>query len=1022
MRLTIKKNHLSQIIFFLILLGCSEKNETWVDQLAANEDVARFMENFEGRGELTDPDSKPTDAKEALKHFSLPDDLTISLVLSEPDIVQPLEINFDHKGRLWVVQYNQYPYPEGLKVTSIDNHTRVTFDKVPQPPPVGVQGADKITFFEDTDRDGTFDKATDAITGLNIATSALLGRGKIWVLNPPYLLAYPDEDDDGLPDGDPEVHAEGFGLEDTHSVVNSLAWGPDGWLYGVQGSTTTANINTRSTKNLRFLGQAIWRYHPDTYEFEIFAEGGGNNPFNLEFDSKGRIFSGSNGAGRGPYYKQGAYYIKSWGKHGPLTNPYAFGFLPNMPLDGDTKRFTHGLIAYEGASLPEKYTGKMFAVNPLHNFIQLTRFEEEGSSFRNIDEEIVLTTNDKWFRPIDIKTGPDGAIYLTDWYDSRLSHIDPRDTWHKSSGRIYRLATPGSQLPLPELDLSTLTTTELIELLRHENKWYRQQSLRLLADRRDQEAIAPLLELLKKERGQLALEALWGIHLSGGISDSVTLMGLSHVNPYVRMWTVRLLGDKKSVSQETGNRLIQLAKKESVPEVRSQLASSAKRLPAPIALPILQGLVSHTQDADDPDNPLLIWWALEQKAGEDKPAVLKLFEDKRFWSNEIVSSTLVQRLAQRWVVSGEESDLAACAELLKLAPGEDSKKLLVKGIAEGLRGADQVSLPDGLRAVLDSFQESLGEAPLTLALRQGSRDAITDALHIIADREADLNLRLAYAELMGEIDQPECVPVLLEIVDRDPSSALKQIALHALAGYDETEIGRKIASIYPNIRADSYVREAALRLFSVRAEWAKAFLDEVEMSRTIHPTDLNQHLTRNFLLLEDKEIEKKIHKHWPESIPLSSNEKTKQINVLKKMLAEGKGDPIAGKSIYQSTCAACHRLRQEGGNIGPELTGYDLRNVDYMLLHTIDPNADIREGFETYKIKTKDGRTLEGTIARREGNAIHLVPVMSGKKTVLTTERITHEEIMQVSAMPERLLQNLSEQEIRDLFAYLSED
>jgi hypothetical protein len=215
----------------MIFTNCAspEKNGFNLDQVAGNEEVARYMNAFEGRGALSD-NSLPTPALQALAAFELPEDLTMDLVLSEPLIHQPLELTFDHRGRLWVVQYNQYPYPEGLKVNGIDNHLRISFDKTPDAPPSGVKGADKITFFEDTDGDGVFDKSTDAITGLNIATGVEFGRGSIWVLNPPYLLAYPDTNGDGLPDEQPRVHLSGFGLEDTHPVANSLRRGPDGWL------------------------------------------------------------------------------------------------------------------------------------------------------------------------------------------------------------------------------------------------------------------------------------------------------------------------------------------------------------------------------------------------------------------------------------------------------------------------------------------------------------------------------------------------------------------------------------------------------------------------------------------------------------------------------------------------------------------------------------------------------------------------------------------------------------------------
>src|SRR5690606_6046437 len=197
------------VLFMVTACRGGRQEETKsIGEMAANEDVARYLETFKGLGALTDS-SRPTPPEDALRNFRFPEDLTLDLVLSEPEITQPVELSFDHRGRLWVVQYHQYPYPNGVKIVSVDNYLRVQFDKLPAAPPHGARGADKITFFEDTDGDGVFDQSTDAITGLNIATSVLTGRGRIWVLNPPYLLAYPDKNTDGIPDGAPEVKLEG---------------------------------------------------------------------------------------------------------------------------------------------------------------------------------------------------------------------------------------------------------------------------------------------------------------------------------------------------------------------------------------------------------------------------------------------------------------------------------------------------------------------------------------------------------------------------------------------------------------------------------------------------------------------------------------------------------------------------------------------------------------------------------------------------------------------------------------------
>ena len=278
-------------------------------------EMAEFVKRFTGHGALGDKAPKPTPA-EALAACKVADGLALDIVASEPMVRQPLNMHFDERGRLWVVQYLQYPFPAGLKILRYDEYLRAVFDKVPPPPPNHVKGADRITILESTKGDGVFDKAHDFLSDLNIARSVVTGRGGVWILNPPYLLFYPDKNRDDIPDGPPEVRLSGFGLEDTHSGANSLAWGPDGWLYGAHGSTCTADV-----QGVKFLGQAIWRYHPETRAFEIFAEGGGNT-YSLDFDREGRIFSGTNGSPRGLHYPQGGAFVKNWGKHGPLMNPY----------------------------------------------------------------------------------------------------------------------------------------------------------------------------------------------------------------------------------------------------------------------------------------------------------------------------------------------------------------------------------------------------------------------------------------------------------------------------------------------------------------------------------------------------------------------------------------------------------------------------------------------------------------------------------------------------------------------------
>ena len=189
----------------------------------------------------------------AARRMSVADGLEVRLVAAEPMVRQPVAIEFDDRGRLWVIQYLQYPNPAGLRRIAVDRYSRTVYDRLPEPPPRGPKGADRITILEDADGDGRADAAHDFVAGLNLASGLALGSGGVYVLQAPYLLFYPDRDRDDRPDGDPEVLLTGFGMEDAHSVANSLTWGPDGWLYGLQGSTVTASV-----RGIEFQ-QGVWR-------------------------------------------------------------------------------------------------------------------------------------------------------------------------------------------------------------------------------------------------------------------------------------------------------------------------------------------------------------------------------------------------------------------------------------------------------------------------------------------------------------------------------------------------------------------------------------------------------------------------------------------------------------------------------------------------------------------------------------------------------------------------------------------
>jgi putative membrane-bound dehydrogenase-like protein len=988
-------------------------------KISGNEQVSEIIKTFPGRGEVGDH-STPTPPNQTVDQFQVHDDFEIEIVASEPTISQPLYMSWDHRGRMWVIQYLQYPFPAGLKVIKYDQWLRAIFDKVPAAPPNHVKGADKITVLEDTNGDGTYDQAKDVITGLNIATAVTVGRGGIWVLNPPYLLFYPDANADDVPDRDPEVHLSGFGLEDTHSVANSLRWGPDGWLYGANGSTTTGIVSSEATKNVHFKGQCIWRYHPGSKVFEIYSEGGGNT-FSVEIDGEGRVFSGSNnGKTRGMHYAQGGYAKKNWGKHGPLTNPYAFGYYEHMRHEGFPERFSQAFSIYDGGAFPARYNHAVIAANSLHNRVVASKLFPDSSTYRTKDLSPLVLTTDRWFRPVDVKIGPDGAVYLADWYDSRLTHVDPRDNWHKSSGRIYRLKAKGGK-PLKPFDLSGKSSFELVEIMTtHANKWFRQTALRVLADRNDPSVITHLRVQLEADASNRDVEAVWALNRLGAFNDDAKLTALRSKNSNVRRWAVRLIGDEKSTSPVVAKRLLEMAGNENDPEVRSQLASSAKRLPAAAALPVVREMVNHSTDADDIHIPKMLWWAIESKCASDPEAVLDLFKGKGIWQLPIAKTELIARLMRRFAMAGTEPDLEYCARLLKLSPDQNSTAKLIGGMLQAFEGRQIDKLPPVLAQALDDYQSSLGNSALALGLRRGDAKSIDAALKVVANEGAAMSERLSYIEILGQIKQPRVVSPLTRLL-RSGDSAIKLATLKALQSYETASISRSILGAYHSTLLDEHgVRATANRVLASRKTWAADLLARVDQWH-IKADTLAIDVVQQLALHNDPALNKIIEKHWGKvrgSTPTAKKEQMTRLSALLKTRRDH-GNAANGKQVFTIACGVCHTLFDEGGKVGPDLTGYERDNMDFMLLAVVDPSAAIREEFTNFQIATKDGRQLTGLIEDQDTKKVILRGV-DNQTTLIPRTQIKKLQASSTSLMPDGLTEALTEQQLLDLFAYLT--
>jgi putative heme-binding domain-containing protein len=971
--------------------------------------ISDFVRQFKGRGAIGEENVRPLSPGESLKAFSVADGLEMQLVASEPEIAQPLAMHFDARGRLWVVQYIQYPFPAGLKILKYDQYLRAVFDKVPEPPPSGVKGIDKITILE-PDGHGGFAKSKDFLSDLNIATSVLTGHGGVWVMNPPYLLFYKTEGDKIV--GDPEVRLSGFGLEDTHAVANGLRWGPDGWIYGATGSTTTATVN-----GISFLGQSIWRYHPKTREFELFAEGGGNT-WGVEFDDQGRLFSGTNNSDvRGLHFVQGGYYVKNFGKHGPLTNPYTFGYFEHMAHHGPEK-LTHVVqpfIVYGGGALPSRFNGQVLNGVALSNRLQASRLQIDGSTFDTDDTEALATTPDRWFRPVAMTAGPDGAVYVADWYDIRLSHVDPRDTWDRSNGRIFRLQAKDAAPPAP-FDLEKLSNDELISVLSQPNRWFRETARRVIADRGDASLAPKLKAIVERERGLLALEALWALHVSGEIDEEFALRQLEHPNEFVRAWMIRLTGDTGKISPRLCEKLVVLARTEPSNQVRSQLASSCKRWPVNECLSIVRELVTRYEDAADKHIPLLLWWAIERNAVSSRDVILEMLADKTVWNAPIFKGTIAARLAQRFMAERNPENFSTTAKLLALAPDPESKGSLIRGIDEALREGSLQTIPVDLqRSIATLWREREHTTDLIrIAARLGIPEAIKAALEIVANPNAKEADRKSLIGLVAEHSDENTESVLLGLLENEKSEAIKVQVLNVLQQFDGPRVADTTIALFPKM--SKRVRDSAIGILTSRPAWSNALLQAVDRGEIKH--EQIPAATVAVLQMHASETDKKlIKKHWG-VVRQSSAEKEARIAGVFALLSKGKGEAAAGHELFKTLCATCHTLKGEGGKIGPDLTGYERDNLGFLLPSIVDPSLAIRDEYVAFSAETKDGQFLTGFLLENTPQSVTISDLAQNKTTV-PRDRLKKLEASSISLMPEGLLDALNDQQVRDLLTYV---
>ncbi|MDA7622040.1 c-type cytochrome [bacterium] len=936
---------------------------------------------------------------------STPDDLESEIVLNESQVEQPAFIKFDARGRLWVAEYRSYPEPAGTEMKSRDRYWRAVYDKLPSPPghPDYYPGKDKITIHEDTNGDGNYDQHSTFLDQLNLATSFEFGPKGVYVLQPPYLLYYADEDHDDKPDGKPEVLLEGFGIEDTHALVSSLTWGPDGWLYGSQGSTVSSKIKIPGSDqpSIDRIGQLMWRYHPTRKIYEVFAEGGGNL-WSCEFDSKGRLFSGHNGSTPGSYYLPGAYYAKTFKKHGEFSNPYVYGHLPSIDHPG-WKRLSTNVAVYEGGKLPKRFEGSLLWANTLLHTVGASTLTSAGLNFRSEYLDPLLSGDAPLFRPVYIEPGPDGAIYVADWRDKQVNHMKNHEGQiNKSDGRIYRVRKKGAKefQPLP---FNKLSTSELVEKLRDSNRWTRETARRILWSRPDRnDSIRPLFE---SKNPQDVLESLWALDRKGVDGKDILMDQRHHEDPHVRTWVLRLLFDsyRGSWFKEDKGKLFTTMKNASV-EYEAQLLFELRRqaLSSEDFWDILGNLRLGDEDLSLSPSLQLYWWAIESRVIEDPEKAVELLGVTQ---NSPTTKKLLCYLARRLIAENTQRHAQACLSLYKKTgrpihatppPGSQiaHQVSLTKSVSLALT-PDSI-IPDELaRLLIQSGNDSLA-----LKIKLNDSNAIAEGISLLKNPKASPSKLL---EIIPVISSSQAESLFLNLTShRDPEVA--RAAINALFSYTTPQTGKTLVKRFNAFPRS--LQELVANLLTSRPQWAKTWMEAIQSGDIA-----SSHLTPL--------IRENLPQALQKTLPAESKDNfKKEIVRISNILKTTSGNPQTGRKLYLERCASCHFLYNEGGQIGPDLTAYQRNSISDLLLAIVNPAAEIREGFQTITITTKDQQTLSGFLTNQNEHSLTIRP-LGGKDHLIERSQIISQKTSNTSLMPAGLLSDLSKQQLRDLFTYL---
>jgi putative membrane-bound dehydrogenase-like protein len=934
--------------------------------------------------------SPPLSPQQSLASIRTKANLQVDLVAAEPLVVSPVAIDFGPDGRLWVAE--MLDYPEGL-----DGKYK----------PGG-----RIRVLESSRGDGVYDKATVFLENLPFPTSVTVWRKGVLICAAPDIIYAEDTDGDGKADVVRKLFT-GFGVDNFQARVNSLEYGLDNWVYGSCG-LFGGKIKSFTGGEPVLLGDRDFRIQLDR---GIIEPATGRTQQGRVRDDWGNWF-GCDNSNLCWHYPLADHYLR---RNPQVAPPNAAVLIsgeadPNrlypirsqiqlFMLSGPPNRTTAacGIGIYRDDLLGPEFRSNTFTCEPVNLIVHRLQLSPQGSTFvgrRAADEQHseFLASTDNWFRPVQIRTGPDGCLWVVDMYRQVIEHprwIPPKDLAKldvragSTMGRIYRVRSQNTSLrPMPRLD--KVDTAGLVAALDSPNGWQRDMAGHMLLWRNDSAAVGPLRQLAQTcSRPEARLHALCVLDGLGGLQSSDVSPALSDAHPGVRRHAVRLAEKFLTSSPNLGQAVVQLAEDANA-QVRLQVAYSLGAWPDERAGQALAKLALRY-----PDDPYLTAAVLSSVNRKNVAGVLSGVLESG--SQKPPLEQLAQQLVALAAEIGDENNLSETLGIITRRRAANIERWQMAALA-------------GLLEALGHKGKSLDQ----LAGREQLELMLADCRKVAFDASSRETDRIAAVGILGrQADQVESdLKLLAELLVPQNSVAIQSAALIALGRISNDYVADMLIGGWRNY--SPVLKSQVLDLLLSRLTWQRRLMAALENGQMPHA---QIDAARRLRLLENRD--KAIRAAAKLFKGATSTDRQKVVHDYRDV-ASMSGDTLRGKDVFAKRCSVCHRLQDVGFVVGPDLAALANKSTEYLLISILDPSREVDSRYIDYLATTKSGRTYTGILASETATSITLKG-QEGKEQILLRADLDELQSTGKSLMPEGLEKDLSKQDLADVMAYVAQ-